>query len=124
MIQETLKQKQLNLDEAHSLLYHIGYSLEEIIDITNEQYNLNQSKEPYYLLIMVIKIYNDGWYPNLTKNNEERYSFKMESNGDLTYWSNDSKYLMYIPSALCLKSIEIAKLCSENHTDLIKKVYK
>lgn len=81
-----------------------------------------------YKLNVIIKALNEGWYPNWEDANEYKYwpYFNMNKNGGFSCW-----YTLYyltpstsVPSALLLKSSELAYYCGVKFTPLYKDFYQ
>lgn len=81
-----------------------------------------------YKLIVIIRALNEGWYPNWSNTNEYKYFpyFNM-TDGDcgFSYW--DTYYFdtnANVPSALLLKTSELALYCGQKFLPLYKDYYK
>ncbi len=65
-------------------------------------------------LKIIIKALNEGWYPNWENENEYKYVVYFKMKGGFSFWNSYySDLYTYVPSALCLKSNELAVHVSE-----------
>jgi hypothetical protein len=79
-----------------------------------------------YKLIIIIKVLNEGWYPNWQDSNERKYYpyFNM-TDGGFSYW-NTGYHTTHtdVPSALYLKSEDLVLYCVLKFIDLYKDLYE
>ena len=110
-------------DDANAYLIHAGYPIDEVF-IINE---LEKSKKgiAFDKLVIIIKVLNNGWYPNWEDETEIKWVNYFQMKGGFSYWYTDN-YLTYatVPSALCLKSEELAKYMIEHYLYLYKDLYE
>lgn len=65
-------------------------------------------------LKVIIKALNDGWYPNWENENEYKYWIWWTMKGGFSYYSvSYSDSHAHVPSALCLKTRELAEHASK-----------
>lgn len=89
--------------------------------------NVNPSdyKTPYEKLCIIIKALNEGWKPNFSNSNENKYYnwFKVENGSfvfvDCFYCSDD----VFLHSALYFKNSNLALYCKDTFFYLYKEVY-
>ena len=93
-------------------------------DIIKSDYN--KKLTVYIKLTTIIKALNGDWIPDFNNHNQYKYYnwFKLE-NGEFVV--RDTSYncgSMSIPSALYLKSEELAIYCKDNFIELYKELYQ
>jgi hypothetical protein len=85
----------------------------------------NEKRTPYERLCIIIKALNEGWYPNFNNSSENKYwnYFRMI---DATFSFYGVAYLSYslnVPSALYLKTRELADYAVEIAFEEYKETY-
>jgi hypothetical protein len=80
----------------------------------------------FYKLEIIIKALNDGWYPNFENHNEYKYFnwFKLNDGVFSCYCTYYTYSNMYVPSALYLKSNDLAVHCAKIAFEEYKTFYK
>lgn len=99
---------------------HLGIKPESV-------YSKDDTKDEiaFKKLKVIIKALNEGWYPDWTNESEYKYFNYFKMKGGFSYWST----LYYItaitnvPSALCLKSHEVAEHCVKIALEEYKEYY-
>jgi hypothetical protein len=86
---------------------------------------INESITPYERLCIIIKALNEGWYPDFKNGNEYKfYNYFHMDNGVFSYFHTYYNYSnVSVPSALYLKSSELAKYAVEIALNEYKEVY-
>lgn len=81
-----------------------------------------------YKIITIIKALNECWYPNWNDGDESKYFPYFGMSGDkcvFSYWgTGDCSADTYVPSALFLKTAELATYCGLKFTSLYEEYYK
>jgi hypothetical protein len=81
-----------------------------------------------YKIITIIKALNEGWYPNWSNSNEYKYFpyFYFEENSCVFSYCDTSYYYAtaFVPSALLLKSKELATYCGLMFIKIYEEYYK
>jgi len=117
---EYIKKKKLTEKETFLFYIDIGYKPKEAL------FNIKGTfSTPYEQLCECIKILNEGWYPNWNNQNEYKYWIYFTLNGGFSY--NNVTYRntsAHVPSALCLRTEELANLASKILLPLYEQVYK
>ena len=87
--------------------------------------DINESKTPYERLCIIIKALNEGWYPDFKNGDEYKfYNYFHMDNGVFSYCHTTYYFSnVYVPSALYLKSAELAKYAVEIALKEYKEVY-
>ena len=102
----------------------ISTRLPNLIDLGEE---LSKKYLAEYKLNIIIKALNEGWYPNWNNTDEYKYFpyFNMTSEG-FSYWSAHYYFATStdVPSALVLKTKELAIYCGSRFTNLYEEYYK
>lgn len=83
-------------------------------DVFNSKFD-SLSDIAFKKLKVIIKALNDGWYPNWEDVNEYKYWIWWTMKGGFSYYSADYGYYTSggVPSALCLKTRELAEHASK-----------
>jgi len=95
---------------------HLGVKFKTYKDDTKNDIGFKKLK-------IVIKALNEGWYPNFNDTNENKYWNYFNMNKDVfsCYTTDYSSTSMYVPSALYLKSRDLAvhcvKICLDEYKD-------
>ena len=119
-----IKKKEFkNENDCNSFLIHAGYSIDEIYIINN----LKPSNKSiaFDKLSIIIKVLNEGWYPNWENESEYKWYNCFKMKGGFSYWTTyyyttDTA----VPSALCLKNKELALHMIKNYLSLYKDYYE
>ena len=78
-----------------------------------------------YQLTIIIKVLNEGWYPNWEDGNENKYFPYFNLKGGFSYCDADySNTGTNVPSALYLKSEKLAVFCGKKFIHLYKDYYQ
>jgi len=79
-----------------------------------------------YQLTIIIKALNDGWYPNWDNSGENKYFPYFDMRGCGFSYSNTRCNITFttVPSALYLKSEELAVFCGKKFLHLYKDYYQ
>ncbi len=116
--------------ESISYLLDAGYNIDDAITYTNQLFNTNilsdsKSDIAFKKLKVIIKTLNDGWIPDWNNSNQYRYFpyFDMTSEGFSYYATLYHFSYTAVPSALYLKSKELAEYCAKTHINLYKDLY-
>ena len=121
-INDVIKRKKFKTKrESKSFLLHAGYSVDEIIKI----HKIKPSKRAmaFERLATVIEFLNDGWYPNWEDETEYKYFNYFQMKGGFSCWATHYATGTTVPSALCLRSVELAEYMIKHHLDLYKDLY-
>jgi hypothetical protein len=113
--------KNKNLSERETLIFYIDIGNSPIQALDNMGYEI---KIPYENLCKCIKILNEGWWPDFENESQYKYWNYFKLKGGFSSWNttyNDT--LTDVPSALCLKDEETAKLAKTILFDLYEEVY-
>lgn len=123
-INEVIKRKKFKTKgESNSFLLHVGYSIDEVIKINK----IKPSKRAiaFERLATIIEFLNDGWYPNWKDSTEYKYFNYFQMQGGFSSWyTNYFSTAAVVPSALCLKSEELAKYAIKHYFQLYKDLYE
>lgn len=78
----------------------------------------------YKRLKVIVKALNEGWYPNWENELEYKYYNYFKMKGGFSYWNtNNYGTITLVPSALCLKSNDLALHCFEIAKEEYKEYY-
>ncbi len=67
-----------------------------------------------YKLKIIVEAVNDGWYPNWSDSSENKYVIYFDFKSGFSYCHTFYYYAVTsVPSALCLKTAELAKHCAK-----------
>lgn len=83
-------------------------------------------RTPFERLCIIIKALNEGWWPDFKNSNEYKYwNYFIIRNGVFSYYvtSYCRNTSMYVPSALYLKSRELAEYAAEIALEDYREVY-
>lgn len=79
----------------------------------------------FYKLEIIIRALNNGWIPNWDNSNEAKYwNWWTMASGFSYYYTYCSGTRTFVPSALCLKTSELAKHCAKIAIKEYKILYK
>ena len=111
------------LSEKETLLFYLDIG--DLPEVALSKMGLNVSEIPYVNLVICIKILNEGWYPNWKDKEETKYYNYFDLESGFSYWTTTyDNTVTTVPSALCLKDEETAKLAKSILIDLYKEVYE
>lgn len=110
-----------NLTEKEILEFYINIDYKPNKALIKMGYEIST---PYYQLIKCIEILNEGWSPNWENEQELKWFNYFYMKGGFSYW-NPVVYgtSTTVPSALCLKSKELAELAFHLFKPLYQEVY-
>ena len=75
-------------------------------------------------LKVIIKALNQGWYPNWENEAEYKWVNYFKMKGGFSCWNTNYNHTTtYVPSALCLKSQELAEHCKNIALEEYKEYY-
>lgn len=78
-----------------------------------------------YQLIIIIKALNEGWYPNWEDINQYKYSSYFNTSCGFSYWLTFyDNTITYVPSALYVKSNDLAMYCAQKFYSLYEDYFK
>lgn len=125
-----IKKSKTNYEILDNLIV-VGYEPLKAYELLKEYLNepipssVNERINTQLILEDIIKLLNEGWYPNWNNSSEYKFFNYFKMDGGFSYWYSDF-YNTYpnVPSALCLKSQELARFVSEHFLDLYKKIYE
>lgn len=92
----------------------------------NTVYSLSDTRDEiaYKKLKVIVKALNEGWYPNWENESEYKYFNYFKMKGGFSCWnSNYHSIRTIVPSALCLKSNDLAVHCFEIAKEEYKEYY-
>lgn len=99
---------------------HLNVSVDSVFSTTDGKDDIAFKK-----LKVIIKALNGGWYPNWNDENERKYFNYFNMKGGFSYWNTPTYYNTNsdVPSALCLKTLELAQHVAKIALDEYKEYY-
>jgi hypothetical protein len=110
--------------EASANIYDRVKTVEDAIQILGVSTYAQKQVRAFNDLCIIIKVLNEGWYPNWQDTNEKKYYIWWNMRGGFSLHAvhyNDGT--TDVPSALCFKSRELAEYCSKQFKNLYEDLY-
>jgi hypothetical protein len=122
--------KKETINKQFVFLLDAGYSVNEALSVCNDLFNVEIPEHKYDKLCYCIMLLNEGWWPNWKDEDEDEdenepkyWNFFRMMGGVSCYVTRYTHTFMNVPSALYLRTNDLALYAAKHLEQLYKEVY-